>query len=70
MEHDLTESARICLKHARASGPKAAAVLLRMAKQYQRRAALLRNGNLPRKRRQRERQLVTTARPNPSHPRD
>src|SRR5437763_9920491 len=43
MEDDLIELARICLEHARASqAPKVAAALLRMAKDYERRAAQLR----------------------------
>ena len=50
MEHDLTELVRICLKHAKkhakaAKAPKLAATLRRMAKEYQRRAACLREGN-------------------------
>ena len=43
MEDDLTELARICLEHARTSqAPKVTVQLLRMAKDYQRRAARLR----------------------------
>jgi hypothetical protein len=46
MERDLTELARICLQHARnAKARKVAAALLRMAKDYQRRAALLRGAD-------------------------
>ena len=49
MEDDLVELARICLAHARITqAPRAAAALRRMAKEYQRRAALLRGGNGPR----------------------
>ena len=49
MEDDLVELARICLAHARiAQAPRAAAALRRMAKEYQRRAALLRSDNGPR----------------------
>jgi hypothetical protein len=45
MEHDLTELARICLKHAKAAkAPKLAAALLGMAKEYQRRATRLHEG--------------------------
>jgi hypothetical protein len=43
MERDLTELASICLKHAQtAQEPKVTAALLRMAKDYQRRATRLR----------------------------
>ena len=46
MEDDLVELARICLAHARITpAPRAAAALRRMAKEYQRRAALLRDDN-------------------------
>jgi len=46
MEHDLTELARICLKQAQtAQVPKVTIALLRMAKDYQRRAARLRGDN-------------------------
>jgi pyruvate kinase len=49
MEDDLVELARICLAHARITqAPRAAAALRRMAKEYQRRAALLRGDNGPR----------------------
>ena len=48
MEDDLTELARICLKHAKvARTRKTAAALMRMAKDYQRRAALLHGSNAP-----------------------
>src|SRR5262245_11669482 len=48
MKTDLIELARICLVHARASkAPKVAAALLRMAKEYQRRAALVPDGSDP-----------------------
>ena len=47
-ESDLTELARICLKHAEAAKTrKLAAALLRMAKEYQRRAGQLRSGDRP-----------------------
>ena len=52
MEDDLIELARICVEHARASQtPKVAAALLRMAKDYERRAARLheRNRSAPRR---------------------
>jgi hypothetical protein len=53
-EDDLTELARICLKHAKmANTPKLATALQRMAKEYQRRAAQLRSGNSPSRRRRR-----------------
>ena len=60
MEHDLTELARICLKHAKkhakaAKAPKLAATLRRMAKEYQRRAACLGEGNKQRRSAQRRR---------------
>jgi hypothetical protein len=52
MEDDLTELARICLEHARTSQvPKLSAQLLRMAKDYQRRAALLHDDIRPHVRR-------------------
>jgi len=52
MEHDLIELARICIDHARtARAPKVAAALLRMAKDYERRAAQLRGDHRPRARR-------------------
>ena len=48
MEHDLAELARICRKRAQvAPAPKVAAALLRLAKHYQRRAALLHGGKQP-----------------------
>jgi hypothetical protein len=51
-EDDLTELARICLKHAKAAKtPKLARALLQMAKEYQRRAAQLRSGHPPPRRR-------------------
>jgi hypothetical protein len=50
-ESDLAELARICLKHAEAAKTrKLAAPLLRMAKEYQHRAAQLRSGNSPSRR--------------------
>ena len=67
MEYDLTELARICLKHAQtAQVPKVTIALLRMAKDYQRRAARLR-GDKEQVERRRGRSALTEARKRRHH---